>query len=206
METNPFDFMTSLVVQNKEDIDEHILTLFALTISMKPKLIIELGVRTARSTFPFLFGCGITGSKVVSVDINDINPFITFPEEWSSNWRFIKKDAIKFLEEDFPSIWEGEGNIIYIDDWHSGDHVEKELNLIKDFVTPKDLIILHDLMYGNSQPYYRSVPSPSDKQWDKGGPYKAISDLDLNEWEYMTIPRCHGLTLLRKKADKVISV
>lgn len=214
MNTNPFDFMTSLTMQNVEDIDEHILTLFALTISMKPNLVIELGVRTARSTFPFLFGCSVTGAKIVSVDVNDIDPFINFPEEWKNNWTFIKKDAIKFLEEDFPNIWEDslsgtcfpDGNIIYIDDWHSADHVEKELNLIKDFVTPKDIIILHDLMYGNSQPHYRSVTSPPDKQWDNGGPYKAISNLNLAQWEYMTIPRCHGLTLLRKKADEVFNV
>lgn len=206
MKINPFDLMASLTLRNAEDIDEHILTLFALTLSMKPKLIIELGVRTARSTFPFLFGSSVIGAKIVSVDINDINPFMVFPEEWKSSWTFIKKDAIKFLEEDFPSLWEGEGNIIYIDDWHSSDHVEKELNLIKDFVTPKDIILLHDLMYGNSQPHYRSVTSPADKQWDNGGPYKAVADLDLNDWEYMTIPRCHGLTLLRKKADEVLSV
>ena len=68
------------------------------------------------------------------------------------------------------------------------------------------MILLHDLMYGNSQPYYRSVDSPQDKQWDKGGPYKPVSNLDLSIWEYATIPRCHGMTLLRKKADKVINV
>ena len=63
-----------------------------------------------------------------------------------------------------------------------------------------------DLMYGNSQPNYRSVDSPEDKQWDKGGPYKAISDLDLSTWEYATIPRCHGMTILRKRSEKIINV
>jgi cephalosporin hydroxylase len=198
-------FMIDLTMQNKEDIDEHILTLFALTLSMKPKKIIELGVRTARSTLPFLYGCQIIGADLISVDINNISPFMEFPQEWQNNWTFIKKDALKFLEEDFPNIWTDEGNIVYIDDWHDGDHVKKELELIDKFVSPRDLILLHDLMYGNSQPNYRSVEENSDKQWDNGGPYKAISQLDLNKWEYVTIPRCHGLTLLRKKSSTVIT-
>ena len=82
----------------------------------------------------------------------------------------------------------------------------QELSLISDYVSSKDLILLHDLMYGNSQPHYRSVDAPQDKQWDKGGPYKAISGLNLDVWEYVTIPRCHGLTILRKKSEKIINV
>jgi hypothetical protein len=209
---NPFELMIDLVTRNEQDIDEHILTLFSLTLSLKPTTIYELGVRTARSTFPFLYASHIVKSNVISVDINDIRPDIMFPEDWKKRWQFYKKDALEFLEKDFPifrnlrnSIQQESGDIIYIDDWHAGDHVEKELALISDLVTPKDLIILHDLMYGNSQPHYRSVENPKDKQWDKGGPYKPVSKLDLNKWEYMTIPRCHGLTLVRKKSDKIIT-
>jgi hypothetical protein len=197
--------MVELTKQNREDIDEHLLTLFALTLSMKPHRVIELGVRSARSSYAFLAACYFLGAKLTSVDINDREPSLHFPSEWEANWNFIKKDAIQFLEEDAGALWDTSGNIIYVDDWHAGDHVEKEILLIEKFVTPKDLIILHDLMYGNSQPYYRSVTSPNDKQWDKGGPYAPISQLDLGIWEYVTIPRCHGLTLLRKKASTVLS-
>ena len=207
---NPIDLMINLTLKGDKDIDEHLLTLFALTLSMKPALIIELGVRTARSTLPFLVGADPVNAKVVSVDINEVRPDFNFPEPLKERWEFIQKDALKFLEDDFPKLRESQnmeekerGDIIYIDDWHAGDHVRRELELISDLVTPKDLIILHDLMYGNSQPNYRSVENPSDKQWGNGGPYKPISELDLSIWEYMTIPRCHGLTLLRKKADEV---
>ena len=206
------DLMVNLTMKNEKDIDEHILTLFALTLSLKPTMIIELGVRTARSTLPFLAACQYTSSRLISVDTQEVHPDFHFPDDWKNRWDFIKKDALVFLEEDFPvfkklqtSIQKEIGDLIYIDDWHSGDHVKKELELISEYITSKDLIILHDLMYGNSQPHYRSVENPKDKQWDKGGPYKAVSELDLNIWEYVTIPRCHGLTLLRKKSDKILS-
>lgn len=210
---NPFELMTNLVLQNKKDIDEHILTLFALTLSVKPTTVYELGVRTARSTLPFLYASQMINSKVISVDVNDPQPDFNFPDEWKEKWQFLRKDALEFLKNDFPilrktrnTIQQEAGDIIYIDDWHAGDHVKKELELISDIVTPKDVIILHDLMYGNSQPHYRSVENPTDKQWDKGGPYKPVSELDLSKWEYMTIPRCHGLTLLRKRSEKIITV
>jgi predicted O-methyltransferase YrrM len=194
--------LISLTMKNQEDIDEHLLTLFSLTVSMKPKTIVELGVRTARSTYAFLSAASLTGSKVISVDLNQPQPSLPIQEEWKEKWTFYQKDALKFLEEDFPNLYEGEYNIIYIDDWHTGDHVRKELQLIEDYVQPHDLILLHDLMYGHSQPRYRSVDN-APGQWASGGPYKPVSELDLSKWEYATIPRCHGMTILRKKADSV---
>ena len=202
-----FNEIINLTLANREDIDEHLLTLFGLTLSMKPKKIIELGVRSARSTYSFLLASQLIDAQVLSVDIQDPYPSLPLPDSMKERWRFVKSDALKFLEENFKNEWPSDsGNILYIDDWHAGDHVEKELQLVDEYIKPNDMILLHDLMYGNSQPYYRSVDSPQDKQWDKGGPYKPVSNLDLSIWEYATIPRCHGMTLLRKKADKVINV
>ncbi len=209
---NPTDLMIDLVLKNEKDIDEHIMTLFSLAISLKPATIYEFGVRTARSTLPFLYACQLINSNLISVDINNINPDFQFPEEWKKKWQFFKSDAIQFLEKDFQilrsarsNIQNNIGDLIYIDDWHAGDHVQKELELVSKTITPSDVIVLHDLMYGNAQPHYRSVSNPKDKQWDKGGPYEPISKLDLTKWEYMTIPRCHGLTLLRKKSNTIIT-
>ena len=192
--------LVSLTMENSQDIDEHLLTLFALTVSMKPKTIIELGVRSARSTYAFLLGASQVGARVISCDINDPQPSIPMSDDLKSRWSFHKKDALDFLENDFPSLYQG--GIVYIDDWHTGDHVRKELELIDRFIEPDDMVLLHDLMYGNSQPQYRSVEN-APGQWASGGPYKPISELSLSKWEYATIPRCNGMTLLRKKAGRV---
>jgi len=216
---NVFEMLVEKTMKKERDIDEHLMTLFGLVLSMKPNTIYEFGTRTARSTVPFLLASQFTESRVISVDIQDPSPdffskdgsVTAFPPKaWRSSWTFVKKDAIKFLQEDFP-VYRSEdlhypdhGDIIYIDDWHSYPHVKKELELVKD-VTPKDLIILHDLMYGNSEPNYKSVEDPKDPQWAQGGPYRAVSELDLDVWEYATIPRCNGLTLLRKKSEKMIT-
>jgi cephalosporin hydroxylase len=205
-----FQTMLEMTLHGGKDIDEHIFTLFSLVLAMKPSAIIELGVRTGRSTFPFLFAGDLVDAEIFSVDKTSVQHDVSFADEWKSRWTFYEKDAIKFLENDLPEIMNsdkvvrsGRSKVFYIDDWHSGDHVARELELISEFVTPKDLIILHDLMYYNSEPNYRCEQNPKDPQWANGGPYQAISELDLGEWEYSTIPRCNGLTILRKKAEEV---
>ena len=205
---DPLQLLIQLTMRNEKDIDEHLMTLFSLVLSLKPTHVLELGVRTARSTLAFLLATQYTGSRLTSVDIEEMRPDFSFPEEMKKNWQFIKKDALAFLERDFSIILaarkKSEPILVYIDDWHDGLHVKKELELIDEHITPGDLVVLHDLMYGNSQPHYRTVEDPKDPQWGNGGPYKPISELDLNVWEYVTMPRCHGLTILRKKSDKII--
>ena len=69
-----FNEIINLTLANREDIDEHLLTLFGLTLSMKPKKIIELGVRSARSTYSFLLASQLIDAQVLSVDIQDPYP------------------------------------------------------------------------------------------------------------------------------------
>ena len=206
---NGLEFLTQLVLRNEKDIDEHLMTLCSLVLSVKPKKIIELGVRTARSSLAFLIASQYTNSSLISVDINDMTPDFVFPDQLKNNWKFVKKDALQFLERDFQILMADrkpdEPLIVYIDDWHDGLNVQKELELIDSHIHPGDLVILHDLMYGNSQPHYRTESNPKDKQWGNGGPYAPISKLDLNIWEYVTIPRCHGLTILRRKSDFLVT-
>lgn len=206
---DPLRLMIELTMKNERDIDEHLMTLFSLVLSLKPTKVVELGVRTGRSTLAFLVASQYVNCSLTSVDINDMTPDFGFPENWKENWEFIKKDALAYLERDFQILMadrkEGDPILVYIDDWHDGLHVQKELDLIDEYITPGDLIVLHDLMYDNSQPHYKTEEDPKDKQWGNGGPYKPISELDLSVWEYVTIPRCNGLTILRRKSDKIVT-
>jgi hypothetical protein len=54
-------------------------------------------------------------------------------------------------------------------------------------------------MYGSTQPFYHSDLTIKNGQWANGGPYRAIGELDLNFWEWSTLPWNNGLTILRKK-------
>lgn len=179
----------------KTDSSFHQLTLLSLVTSLKAKTIVELGVRDGGTTLPLLIGANINNGKLYSVDLNSVD-YIP-PKELSQNWVLCDKtNSLKFLNE-----WPKEKIIdfIYIDDWHAYSHVKQELEILDRLVSPKSLILIHDTMYGNWQPHYHCDLTLKDGQWEGGGPYRAVAELDPQFWEFSTIPVNHGLTILRKK-------
>jgi predicted O-methyltransferase YrrM len=176
------------------DSDQHVLTLYSIALGSKAKKILELGVRNGDSTRPLLAATIKNGGHLTSVDINEtkFNPGYSFDRYWT----FVKQDAIEFLKSQNPTE---PYDLIFLDDWHSYEHVKKELNEIDRLVSPKTVILIHDLMYGNTCPHYHSDLTQKDGQWANGGPYRAVAELSSQFWEFSTLPYNNGLTLLRKK-------
>jgi predicted O-methyltransferase YrrM len=176
------------------DSDQHVLTLYSIALGSKAKKILELGVRNGDSTRPLLAATIKNGGHLTSVDINEtkFNPGYSFDRYWT----FVKQDALEFLKAQNPS---DPYDLIFLDDWHSYDHVKKELDEIDRLVSPKTVILIHDLMYGNTCPHYHSDLTQKDGQWANGGPYRAVAELSSQFWEFSTLPYNNGLTLLRKK-------
>jgi len=176
------------------DSDRHIATLFSIALASKAKNIIELGVRNGDTTLPLLTAAHLNKGILHSVDIEktQFNP----DSELLKSWKFYKQDAITFLE-----TWSIDTNIdlVYIDDWHSYKHVKKELEVLDMLVSPSTIILLHDLMYGNSCPFYHTDLTLTSGQWADGGPYRAVAELNPQFWEFTTLPWSNGLTILRKK-------
>ena len=160
----------------------------------RQKKILELGVRNGDSTRPLLAATIKNGGHLTSVDINEtrFNPGYSFDRYWT----FVKQDALEFLKSQNPSE---PYDLIFLDDWHSYEHVKKELDEIDRLVSPKTVILIHDLMYGNTCPHYHSDLTQKDGQWANGGPYRAVAELSSQFWEFSTLPYNNGLTLLRKK-------
>jgi predicted O-methyltransferase YrrM len=192
-----YQFLLDRVLNGRGDSDKHSLSIFGMTLSLNPKKILELGVREGETTLPFLAAAKELGAHVHSVDLE----MTTFdcPTEYLPFWTFTQSDAIAFLENRVSE--NASYDIVYIDDWHSYDHVKKELSLVEKMITPSSIVLLHDLMYSNYQPDYHSNLSDPDPQWAEGGPYRAVAELDTNKWEWCTLPTNHGLTILRKKGN-----
>lgn len=188
---------TTLHPRNTADSDRHVLPLFALAVSLNAKRILELGVRYGDSTLPLLMAAKLTQGQLWSVDI--AQTAFKPDEDLSPYWSFIQSDAISFLEQ---TVEHGVGSfdLVFVDDWHGYRHVKRELELLDQLVTPRSIILLHDLMYGGTPPNYHSDVFESNPEFSEGGPYRAVNELDKNKWEWSTIPVDHGLTILRKKA------
>lgn len=182
------------VKNGKGDSDKHLLTLYSIALGMNAQRILELGVRNGSTTLPLLAAANLTGGNVTSVDIND-SCFVP-PKDLEKSWSFVKQDALEYL---MYCSKEKPFDLIYIDDWHAYEHVKKELEYIDSMVSPKTVILIHDLMYGNYCPHYHTDLTLTSGQWANGGPYRAVAELNPQFWEFSTLPYNNGLTLLRKK-------
>ncbi len=175
------------------DTERHLLTIFSIALASRGKTYVELGVREGATTLPLLWAAHLNGGKLYSVDINPTS--FRCPSGLEDHWEFVQSDANRFLEG-----WQhGKMDCVYVDDWHAYDHVKRELELIDRHVGPSSVVLLHDLMYGNTEPFYHTDLALPSGQWAEGGPYRAVAELNLNFWEWSTIPWNNGLTLLRKK-------
>lgn len=178
------------------DSDWHLMTLFSLILQNKSKNILELGVRYGDTTEPMIAATSLLGGKITCVDIE--NTLWSCPDDLQDIYTFVKSDAIKFLED---AVARNEYyDFIYVDDWHTYPHVKRELELIDQIADEKTIIVLHDLMGWKCDPNYYNPISARGTEWDEGGPFRAVNELDLTKWEWMTIPVNNGLTLLRKRS------
>lgn len=174
------------------DSDRHLVSIFSIALACKGKTYVELGVREGHTSEPIYEAAKLNEGHLWSVDLN-------LPSEYkpnNGNYTFTQKDSIKFLEE-----WDVNKKIdfVFVDDWHSYKHVRKQLELLDKLVGPSSIILLHDLMYGNTEPFYHSDLTLTDGQWAEGGPYRAVAELNPQFWEWSTLPWNNGLTILRKK-------
>jgi len=180
------------------DSDAHILTMLAIGLSLKSKNILEIGVREGVTTAPLLMLADLTNGFVNSVDISETS-FVPCKEH-AKRWKFNKSCSIDYLKNYVNE--NGTSNkfdLVYLDGWHSYEHVKAELEYLDMLVSPSSIILVHDLMYANSQPHYHSDLTMDSGQWAHGGPYRAVAELNKQFWEFSTIPANNGLTILRKK-------
>lgn len=193
------DYLNQIYHKSKNglgDSDKHLLTLFSIALGSGAKNILELGVRNGDTTLPLLLAAKENDGVLISVDVNDTT--FVCPDDLKPYWKFYKTDSLKFLKDNCDN--KTPFDLIFIDDWHSYEHVKLELEYVDQMVTPKSVILLHDLMYGNTAPYYHvDLTKGAGKQWENGGPYKAVAELNDQFWEFSTLPYNNGLTLLRKK-------
>jgi len=204
-----FDVILKQIKTNSGDSDSLAMAIFGIGASLNAKNILELGVRCGRTTLPLLCVAEENNGKLTSVDIDceaesnaiDFVKSKTTEINIESNWDFHLSDAIEFLNH---AVEKGEYyDLVYVDDWHSYEHVKNELLLLDKLISPKSIILIHDTMYANYEPHYHTDISCKVGQWANGGPYRAVAELDPNFWEFSTIPISNGLTILRKKYSKI---
>src|SRR3989344_571775 len=78
----------------RTDISDHLEILFIESMMVKPKLIVELGVRNGESNFALERVARLCLAKLVSVDLDDCSNISKYKD-----WYFIQKNDLEFAGE-----------------------------------------------------------------------------------------------------------
>lgn len=190
------------------DVSDHLVTLFAESLSARPNLIVELGVRGGESTAVFERVADVTGARLVSVDIEDCSGASSRP-----GWLFVCEDDLSFARR-FPAWCDTHGlspsiDVLFIDTVHEYDHTVAEIDAWFPFLSPRAKVIFHDTNLVAC--YTRSDGSCGWSADYKRGVIRAVEDLlqtRLNEkrrfttlqkgWMLRHDPFCCGLLVMEK--------
>jgi len=127
----------------KTDISDHLVPLFVESLSLKPKFIVELGVRGGESTFVLERVAQLCDSTLLSVDIEDCSRVSAYKK-----WTFVKRDDITFAKE-FRS-WCGQHgvepriDVLFIDTSHLYEHTVEEIRDWFPFLSDRAKVFFHD--------------------------------------------------------------
>jgi cephalosporin hydroxylase len=191
-------------------INEHLETLFIESLTMKPRLIVELGVARGHSAGVFAQVAQLCGAKLVSVDLTDCSGAV----DWDG-WLFVQQDDVQFARE--FEAWcrarqiEPAIDVLFIDTSHYFDHTLEEIRGYFPFLADHAKVFFHDT---NINDFIYRKDGSIDLGWDNDrGVIKALEvyfDRKFNEDEEFIdfvspfiikhYPYCCGLTVLEKVA------
>jgi cephalosporin hydroxylase len=129
--------------RERTDISDHLVTLYSAALSVTPKLMVELGVRTGESTNVLARVARTCGSRLVSADIDDCSRVCNLP-----GWLFVQTDDIEFAKR-FPQ-WgrerglPGEIDFLFIDTSHIYEHTVAEIRHWFPYVREGGKVAFHD--------------------------------------------------------------
>lgn len=189
-------------------INEHLVPLFFAALQARPRLMVELGVGPADSTFVLSRVAQLTGARLVSVDINDRRHMCQLP-----GWLFVQEDDVTFGRR-FPQWCLEQGlapaiDFLFIDTSHLYEHTVQEIAAWFPHLADEALVVFHDT---NLRPFFYRRDGSLGLGWDnRRGVIRAVEEYfgtTFKETEpFITLcrgwlirhePHCCGFTILKK--------
>jgi cephalosporin hydroxylase len=194
--------------KRRTDISDHLETIFIESLPVKPKLIVELGVREGDSLFVLERVASLCNSVIVSVDIEDCSRAGSY-----SKWHFIHKDDI-ILAKEFES-WciareiDPQIDVMFIDTSHLYEHTVLEISSWFPLLSDRAKVLFHDTNLKRT--YFRKDGSMGFGWDNQRGVIRAIEEYfngSFNEkdsfstilkgWVIKHYSHCCGFTILER--------
>ncbi|MDD2665856.1 MAG: class I SAM-dependent methyltransferase [Methanocellales archaeon] len=192
----------------KTDISDHLVTLFVESLSTKPRLIVELGVRGGESTFVLERVAKLCDSTLISVDIEDCSDISSY-----KNWIFVQSDDIEFAKrfekwcarhDIQPKI-----NVLFVDTSHIFENTVQEIENWFPFLRERSKVFFHDTnlkrlffrrdgSMGVGRNNKRGVIRAIEEYFDKGFNEKEDFIELIDGWQIKHYANCNGFTILEK--------
>lgn len=162
------------ITQAPSDISDHLPTIFSEAVAVQPRLIVELGVRGGESRFALERAARVTGSHLVSVDLDDCSGVC----KQSPQWHFVKSDDTQFARifKDWCTdrAIEPRIDVLFIDTSHILEHTVEEIRVWFPYLAAGGKVIFHDT---NTKRFYRRLDGTIGEGVDcKRGVIRAIEE------------------------------
>jgi hypothetical protein len=201
--------------RRRSDINDHLPTIFAEALAVRPHVIVELGVRGGESTRAFERIAALCDSTLVSVDIDDCSRVSNYAKRW-----FVKCDDTVFAtqfekwcrdHQISPAI-----DVLFIDTSHEREHTVQEVAGWFPFLAERSKVFFHDT---HMKKLFRRRDGSLGVGWDnQRGVISAIEDrlgcrFDETR-DFTTVAggfmvkhyaSCNGLTVLEKLPVAAVS-
>lgn len=194
----------------RTDISDHLETLYREALTGRPKLIVELGVRTGASTFALARAAEKTDAWLISLDME--------PTIFHSNyekWKFVQVDDIEFAKT-FPQFagkngFNSEIDFLFVDTSHTYEHTRAEIKAWIPHLAPGSTMVFHDTNmktifkrqdgslgggWNNQRGVIRAIQEFLEADWDETKAYRGVH----KGFSVHHIPTCSGLTILQQRS------
>lgn len=195
-------------INKRTDISSHLRMMFLETVKIKPKMIVELGVKRGESTYALSRAAMVTRAKLISVDIRDHRCALAWKK-----WYFVQMDDLEFASI-FKSWCQRHHinpkiDVLFIDTSHEYEHTLKEIKAFLPHLSSKAMIIFHDT---NCSDWYFRKNNTIDRSYDNKRQVARAIETFLNwhfdetkyvcdyqqGWLLENYPYCNGLFIMRR--------
>jgi cephalosporin hydroxylase len=194
------------------DISDFLGTIFSEVVAVKPRLIVELGVRGGQSRTVLERVAKISDSFLVSVDLDDCSGVCAK----SPRWHFVQSDDIQFASifKDWCSQrgFDPSVDVMFIDSSHVYEHTVEEINAWFPLLSSDCKVLFHDT---NMRRFYRRLDGTIGHGWDNNrGVIRAIEEslgtkfneridfvTTVHEWVVRHWSHCNGFTTMERRSQ-----